>query len=163
MRGINLIDIAVMKPDDIKGGYYVFTREKLKSRTTAKQKIKIFPEAREIINKYLSKDNEYVFPLLENGFNKDLNVRNYKSYQHKMSVVNANLRKIGKDLNTDFNMTTMSARYSFINLAKKNEVPFLYIQELIGHKTMSTTDVYLDIFPQSKIDKYHREIIEVVF
>lgn len=162
MRGINFIEMAVMKTKDVSEDYYVFTREKLKSRVSTKQKIKIFPEAREIINKYFEKSNEYVFPILENGFNKDISIKDYKAYQYKISVINANLRKIGKDIGADFNLTTMSARYSFINLAKQNEVPFLYLQELIGHKTKSTTDIYLDVFPQSKIDEYHRKVIDEV-
>jgi site-specific recombinase XerD len=162
MRGINMIEMAVMKPKDIEGEYFEFTREKLKSRVSTKQRIKIFPEARAIINKYLDPENDYVFPLLDNGFDKDKNVRDYKTYQHRMTVLNSNLRKIGKDLGTNFNMTTMSARYSFVNLAKLHEVPFLYLQELIGHKTNSTTDIYLDVFPQSKIDEYHRKVIDLV-
>lgn len=162
MRGINFIELAVMKPEDISGDYFVFTREKLKSKSNSKQQIRIFPEARAIIDKYLDSNNDYVFPLLENGFDKDLNVRDYKTYQHKMTTLNSNLRKIGKDLKTDFNLTTMSARYSFVNLAKLHGVPFLYLQELIGHKTQSTTDIYLDVFPQENIDQYHREVINLV-
>lgn len=162
MRGINFIEVAVMKPTDIKGDYFTFTREKLKNKTNKKQVIKIFPEARNIINKYLEKGNDYVFPILENGFNKDTSVKDYKTYLYKLSVVNSNLRKVGIDLKADFNLTSMSARYTFINLAKQKEVPFLYLQELIGHKTMTTTDIYLDAFPQSKIDKYHKMVIDLV-
>lgn len=162
MRGLNMIELAVLKPNDIKGEYFEFTREKLKTRVSTKQRIKIYPEAREIINKYLDENNDYVFPILENGFDKDKNLKNYKSYLNKLVTLNYNLKIVGEYLNTDFNMTTMSARYSFINLAKRNEVPFLYLQELIGHKTNSTTDIYLDAFPQSKIDYYHREVIDLV-
>lgn len=162
MRGINFIEMALMKKEDVQTDYFTFTREKLKTRTNKTQKIKIFPEARAIINKYIDDKSEFVFPLLENGFNKDLNVRDYRFYKDKMSVVNSNLRKIGKDLNISFNLTTMSARYTFINLAKLNQVPFLYLQELIGHKNLTTTDIYLDVFPQSKIDEYHRQIIDLI-
>ncbi|WP_157821909.1 hypothetical protein [Tenacibaculum sp. Bg11-29] len=38
----------------------------------------------------------------------------------------------------------------------------LYLQELLGHKTKSTTDIYLDVFPQEKIDNYHRMVIDTV-
>jgi len=65
-------------------------------------------------------------------------------------------------MEVDFNLTTMSARYTFINLAKLEEVPFLYLQELIGHKNNTTTDIYLDVFPQHKIDEYHRKVIDAV-
>lgn len=162
MRGINVIEMAVMKPKDIKGDYFEFTREKLKTKITRKQRIRIYPEARVIIDKYLKAGNDYVFPFLDNGFNKDQNVRHYTTYINRVTILNYHLIGIGKELETGFNMTTMSARYTFVNLAKLYEVPFLYLQELIGHKTKSTTDVYLDIFPQSKIDQYHRMIIDLV-
>ncbi|WP_028889413.1 phage integrase SAM-like domain-containing protein [Tenacibaculum ovolyticum] len=163
MRGINFIEMALIKPKDIEGEYFSFTREKLKTKISTKQKIKIYPEAREIIKKYFVKGNDYIFPLLENGYNKDTSINDYKAYKHKLTVINSNLRNIGKkDLNVDFNLTSMSARYTFINLAKLNEVPFLYLQELLGHKTKSTTDIYLDVFPQEKIDNYHRMVIDTV-
>jgi site-specific recombinase XerD len=162
MRGINFIEMAVMRPEDITGDYFEFTRQKLKSRVSVKQRIKIFPEAREIINKYLTADNEYVFPLLDNGFDIDKNKQHSKVYLQRLSCINYNLRVIGRQLGTDFNMTTTSARYSFVNIAKENNVPFLYLQELIGHKTKSTTDIYLDVFPQSKIDEYHRMVIDLI-
>jgi site-specific recombinase XerD len=162
MRGINLIEMAVMKPEDIRGDYFEFTREKLKNRVSAKQRIRIMPEARVIINKYLGPEKDYVFPILKNGFDKDKNAQDYKFYQTRLTLLNYHLQKIGEKLSLDFNMSTMSARYSFVNLAKLHEVPFLYLQELIGHKTKSTTDIYLDVFPQSKIDEYHRKVIDLV-
>ena len=96
------------------------------------------------------------------GFNKEENLKSYKVYCNKISTINANLRRIGKEMDLSFNLTTMSARYTFVNLAKLNEVPFLYLQELIGHKNNSTTDIYLDVFPQKKMDDYHREVIDKV-
>lgn len=162
MRGINFIDLAVIKTKNIKGDYYVFTREKLKSKTQRTQKVKIFKESREIIDKYYDKSNEYLFPILSNGQNKDLSKEDYKRYKYKHSTINRNLKKIGEDLETPFALTSVSARYSFVNMAKKQEIPFLFLQELIGHKTLTTTDVYLDVFPQSKIDDHHRGVLDLV-
>gem|GEM_PF-1969923 len=162
MRGINFIELALMKQADAKTDYFTFTRTKLKTRVTTKQTVRIFPEARAIINKYQDPTQEYLFPLLENGFNKEANIRSYKAYTYKLSTINENLKRIGKEMEVDFNLTTMSARYTFINLAKLEEVPFLYLQELIGHKNNTTTDIYLDVFPQHKIDEYHRKVIDAV-
>ena len=162
MRGINFVEMALLTPKDVETDYFTFTRTKLKTRVSTTQKIKIHPEARAIIDKYIDPSQDYVFPLLENGFDKERNVKSYNIYSNKISTINANLRRIGKEIGTDFNLTTMSARYTFINLAKEQEVPFLYLQELIGHKTLSTTSIYLDVFPQSKIDEYHRKVIDCV-
>jgi len=162
MRGINFVELALMKNKDVETDYFTFTRKKLQTRVDKVQTIKIFPEAREIINKYYDPTQEYLFPILENGFDIEKSVKNYKIYQNKIQTINANLRRIGKELKLDFNFTTMSARYTFINLAKVQEVPFLYLQELIGHKNLSTTDIYLDVFPQDKIDKYHQKVIDSV-
>jgi len=162
MRGINFVEMALLTPEDVKTDYFTFTRTKLKTRVTTTQKIRIYPEARAIIDKYMDPTQDYVFPLLENGFDKERNIKSYNTYSNKITTINANLRRIGKELGTSFNLTTMSARYTFINLAKEQEVPFLYLQELIGHKTLSTTAVYLDVFPQSKIDEYHRKVIDCV-
>ncbi len=162
MRGINLIDIAVLSPKDVKGDYLVFTREKLKTKTKRRQKVRIFPEARAIIDKYLNSKNDFVFPILKNGSDKDLNKKDHILYLSKLSTVNRNLKLVGEEIELDFVMTTMSARYSFINVAKQLEIPFLYLQEFVGHSTRSTTDIYMDVFPQEKIDEYHRNVIDSV-
>lgn len=162
MRGINLIDLSMIKREDIQGEYYVMVREKLKTKTSQKQRIKIFPEAREILNKYSDKSNEYVFPIFSNGQNKDLNKEDYKTYKYKKNTLNENLKRIGKEIKSEFILTSMSSRYSFINIAKSEGIPFLFLQELIGHKTLTTTDIYLDVFPQSQIDNYHRKVIDKV-
>ncbi|WP_272152156.1 tyrosine-type recombinase/integrase [Tenacibaculum aiptasiae] len=162
MRGINLIDLAMIKREDIQGEYYIMVREKLKTKTSQKQRIKIFPEAREILNKYSDKSNEYVFPIFSNGQNKDLNKEDYKTYKYKKNTLNENLKRIGKEIKSEFILTSMSSRYSFINIAKSEGIPFLFLQELIGHKTLTTTDIYLDVFPQSQIDNYHRKVIDKV-
>lgn len=162
MRGINFVEMALMTPKDVETDYFTFTRTKLKTRIIETQSVKIYPEARAIIDKYYEPGKEYLFPLLENGFNKEKDVRSYKAYTNKLTTINANLRRVGIELGVNFNLTTMSARYTFINIAKQQEVPFLYLQELIGHKTNSTTDIYLDVFPQNKIDEYHRKVIDAV-
>lgn len=72
------------------------------------------------------------------------------------------MKRLGKTLKIDMDLTTTTPRYSFINIAKELGVPFLYLQELMGHKTMSTTDIYLDAFPQSQIDDYHRKVIDAM-
>ena len=164
LRGINIIELAMMKPKDVKSGYYQFTRTKLRSRTGKKQRIKIIPEAMEIINRYLDDSNDFVFPIMDNGFDKERSPEDYFKYHNRVGTINLNLQRVSKQigLDIDFNLTSMSARYTFINLAKDIEVPFAYLQELVGHKNNSTTGIYMDIFPQEKIDEYHRLVIDTV-
>ena len=164
LRGINFIDLCLMKKEDIKEGYYIFVRQKLKQRSTRKQKVKIFDEAKEILKKYSYDDNIYCLPIFTTGydFREDSKKGNSAHYKIRYHNVQINLRRVAKKLNITEKLTTMSARYTVINIAKNMEIPFLYLQELIGHSTNTTTDIYMDIFPQEKIDQYHRKVIDKV-
>lgn len=161
MRGMNIVDAVLIENKNLKE-YYTFTRQKLKTRSNSKLKVRVPEEARIIINKYYDKKEKYLFPVLEN--NEDLNAskRAYSQYTYKRNIINRNMKRIGEELNFSIPLTSMSPRYTFVNIAKEIGVPFLFLQELIGHKTMSTTDIYMDAFPQEQLDEYHRKVIDSI-
>lgn len=157
MRGMNAVDLVSI-PQDV-GEYYSFTRRKLRWRTSEIQKIKIFPAARKIIDKYKDPENEYLLPFLRNGQTLE---NDFQAYESRKRIMSGNLLKIHNELQIKNNMSTMSPRYTFVNIGKQIGTPFLAIQEMIGHKTLSTTDAYLDAFPQEQIDRYHEKIISKI-
>ena len=57
-RGMNFIDIALLKPENLEGDRLVYIREKTGRRFS----IELVPTALQIINKYQS-DNKYIFPV----------------------------------------------------------------------------------------------------
>lgn len=66
LRGISFVDVVLIKKNNI-SDYYVYTRQKLKTRTIVKLKVKVFPEAQDIIDRY---KGEYLFPMVDGDINE---------------------------------------------------------------------------------------------
>ena len=57
-------------------------------------------------------------------------------------------------------MSSSMARHSYATIAKYKGVPTAVISEALGHSSEDVTQVYLDLFDQEVMDKYHSLIIE---
>lgn len=51
-------------------------------------------------------------------------------------------------------LTSYVARHSFATQALLNDVPIKAISEMLGHSSLSTTEVYLKSLPTNVLDEY---------
>ena len=66
------------------------------------------------------------------------------------------LKLIGEDIGYDKPLTTYAARHSFATILKRSGAPTELISESLGHKSLKTTEAYLDSFE----DKTRRKFME---
>ena len=151
-RGMSFIDIANLRKENIKDGYLIYHRQK----TGQTLKIKIEPCMEAIILKYES-SSPFLFPIYRK-YGKD----RYKEYQSKLTVVNRNLKTVGKLADIDVPLTMYVARHSWATGAKEADVPIAVISEALGHESVRTTQVYLASFERSRIDEVNRMILRMV-
>ncbi|WP_065220402.1 MULTISPECIES: site-specific integrase [Butyricimonas] len=146
MGGINFTDMARIKHDNIIDGRLAYKRKKTK-------KLILLPlqsKAIEIINKYRSDDNPYIFPILSTF---------HKTEQQKLNrihkvigKVNKHLKAYGAELKLDKKLTTYVARHSFSTTLKKAGVSTSVISEALGHSSEKVTQTYLDCFENEQMD-----------
>ncbi|MDZ7603987.1 MAG: site-specific integrase [Cyclobacteriaceae bacterium] len=147
-NGMNIKDVISLKFKNIHGDVIYYDRSKT-SNTIQNPKpiiINLLPQATEIIERWGNKkrrDNDYVFPILtdiidevEKKRMKDLLIRS----------INHFMRRIGKDIGLEKNITTYSARHSFATVLKRTGAPMEFISEAMGHKSLQTTEAYLESF-----------------
>ena len=102
-----------------------------------------------IINKYDVPNCLYLFPIFNDKHITELQKANRL---HKvLSIVNARLKRIGKELNLPIKLTTYVARHSFATVLKKAGVSTAIISESLGHTSEKTTQIYLDSFDNEQI------------
>jgi len=146
MGGINFKDIAFLKEDNIIDNRLSYIRRKTKQLIT----LPLQPQAIEIINKYKSTDNPYLFPILSSQPLTESQQRN--RIRQVAKSVNRNLKTIGKELNLPIDLTTYVARHSFATVLKRSGVNTSIICEAMGHSSEKVTQIYLDSFENEQID-----------
>jgi site-specific recombinase XerD len=149
--GINFTDIANLKADNIIDNRVQYVRQK----TSKKINMFLTPEAVAIIQRYRQnrKDDNYLFPILDNKTH--ITATQKQNRIHKvLGHVDSNLKDVATKAElTGVNLTTYVARHSFATVLKKSGVNIGVISEALGHSDIATTQIYLDSFENSQIDK----------
>lgn len=146
MGGINFKDIAFLKEDNIIDNRLSYIRRKTKQLIT----LPLQAQAIEIINKYKSTNNPYLFPILSSQSLTESQQRN--RIRQVAKSVNRNLKAIGEELNLPIDLTTYVARHSFATVLKRSGVNTSIICEAMGHSSEKVTQIYLDSFENEQVD-----------
>tara|TARA_R110002167_G_scaffold98968_1_gene259899 strand:+ start:359 stop:1567 length:1209 start_codon:yes stop_codon:yes gene_type:complete len=148
-RGMNYTDMMELKWDNIDSKAISYIRNKTKGRFV----ISILPPVREILDYYkeYSLPTKYVFPiLLKDGLTPNqINNRKKKT----LAKYNYDLKEIAKITGIDKSLSSYVARHSFANCLKQKGVATDVIGESLGHKDITTTQVYLKELGSSVLDE----------
>lgn len=151
--GINFIDIAKLKRNNIIEGHIIYYRNKTKKLIN----VPIQPQAMAIIDKYKNKDSEYLFPILTSYHKTEIQIANRL---HKvLAKLNKHLKEIGTALNIPITLTTYVARHSYATVLKRAGVSTSIISESLGHSSERITQIYLDSFDNEQIDEAMKNLL----
>ena len=76
-----------------------------------------------------------------------------------IKTINNYMKKIGKDIGYDKPLTTYAARHSYATILKRSGAPLGFISEALGHKSLQTTEAYLDSFEDETRRKYTEMLV----
>lgn len=159
-RGTNFTDVAELRWDELDLSNFTYVRNK----TGVKLNIKI-PDndyTRKILNyfkTYRPFDTEYIFPILK----KDIELYTEDELKsRKKSVLNhygklLNIIAIQCGIKTKLNFYT--ARHTFATLSLKKGLSTVMIKQALGHKSIQTTETYLQDFHKEEPDVAFENII----
>ena len=141
--GINMKDLYSLK--EIHDGRIDFNRAK----TGRPYSIKVYPEAQEIINRYMGNKRVLNF--------SDL----YTDYRNLNKIINKKLKIIGEKAGINSPITTYYARHSWATIASSLNISKDIIQHALGHGLNTVTDLYVD-FDLKKVDDANYNVIQSV-
>jgi len=148
--GINFIDMAMLKHDNIVDGKLCYIRAKTKKQII----IPLQEKSKEIISHYSNgseSSSGYIFPILSAYHKSEMQKANRL---HKvLAKINRALKHIGEELGLPIKLTTYVARHSFATVLKRAGVSTSIISESLGHSSEKITQIYLDSFENSQIDE----------
>ena len=155
MRGMNFIDLAHLKMNNIEDDRLVYKRRKTKRGQNSKEfNIKISIDANKILKHYIKNKgaNDFIFPIMTDTHQVTDPVRLLDLYENKRSNHNNRLKTIAKTVGINTKLTTYVARHSFATAGLHSGLSKAEIGDMLGHTNYYTTETYLSGFEQKTLD-----------
>ena len=152
MNGISFIDMAFLKIDNIVDGRIQYRRQK----TARPYDIKITEQLSSIMNHYL-KDKiktAYIFPIIKRDEIQD----QYKDVRWARKRYNKRLKEIARLCEIEENLTSYVSRHSMATNLILNNVPINALSKMLGHRDISTTEIYIKNLPTHIMDEYQERL-----
>lgn len=151
-RGMNFVDMAHLKWDNYKNSKIIFVRQKTESKTGNELRFGVTEEIANMLKWYKQHwrqqrqlSNPYIFPIL-NGFHNTVERRHNRIIKMR-KMVNKEMKSVGEELELPIKVTNYVSRHTFASVAKNElNVPIPMISEMLGHKDLATTQIYLKQF-----------------
>lgn len=153
-RGMSFIDIAYLQKSNLRNGMLSYRRRK------TGQSLHICWEAcmQDLCELYKSEySSPYLLPIIRN-----LEEDPRKQYHNALTMINRNLKEIGKMIGLSTPLTMYCARHSWASIAHNEGVPVSIISEGMGHDSETTTQIYLSSLDTSAIDKANKKILKLL-
>jgi len=159
--GMNIKDILNLKFKNIQKDVIQFERQKTSSTDQNPKPIivSLIPEAEIILNRWKKKkrgEEDYVFPFINKSMSQD---ERLKAKHQFIKTINKYMKRIGTDIGYDKPLTTYAARHSYATILKRSGAPLGFISESLGHKSLQTTEAYLDSFEDETRWKYAEMLV----
>lgn len=153
LRGMSFVDMAFLKKTDLSGGRVTYRRRKtgqLISVAWAK-------EMQTILDKYPRNPTPYLLPIITRPGASAI-----RSYRNRGYNINRNLKRLAGKAGVDMPLTLYCARHSWASLARASGIPVRVISEGMGHKSESTTQIYLASIDNSSVDRANAKVIRML-
>lgn len=154
LRGINFTDLALLTAENIKHDRVIYNRAKTHKRYS----VKLLPEAKHIIYKYMDVECSTLLPLLSSSEFEDKSCHQRRIAQLRKTT-NKHLGKISTKIGSKERFTTYVFRYSHATTCKKLGYSKDLISESLGHAYgLSVSSSYLEDYSLDMIDEMNERV-----
>ncbi len=155
LRGINLRDLILLKPECMKNGRLIYRRAK----TGKLYSIQVTPEITATLSTFTPKET-LLGVLTSAQLNSSFKINHFQQF---LKVTNKHLKNIGAFLEVNEPISTYVFRYTYANLAKQLGYSKDLIAEALGHEYgNSVTGIYLEQFDNDVVDRMNQGLIAAV-
>lgn len=156
--GMSFVDEAMLTKNNIEilgtEEYIVYKRQKTQNAKNAKPiKIPVTPAIKEHLEWFKANTaltGNYLLPIVTRNYEGE---QLYDHIRSRYKRINDSLKELGKLLHIRMNLTTYVSRHTMAMTLQGNEVPREIISQALGHRNLTTTNVYLDSFSTSVLDR----------
>lgn len=151
--GMPFVDVAHLRRKQLADGYITYHRQKTGQRI----RIKIEPPMQQIIDRYVSDENPYVFPILPAD-----RPEAPCDYERARSRYNRFLRHLGELAGISRPLTSYVARHSWATMAWQSDVALPVISKALGHTSPNTTLTYIREIDDQRIDVANHTLLTLL-
>ena len=156
--GMAFVDLSHLRAGNFREGVLDYRRQK----TGTPMRI-LIPEATrnplQELSSHTRPDSPYLFPFLSGTQRGEAAYREYKS---SLARFNQRLSALARAAGITATVSSYTIRHSFASILKELDVPIEMISELLGHKSITTTQIYLKSFSLEKMASVCRMCFESV-
>ena len=152
-RGMSFVDIAYLQKKNLKDDVLTYRRKK----TGQLLSIRWENCMQKVVDQYSSLNSPFLISII-----KDATGNTRKQYHNALTLINRNLKEIGKELGLAMPLTMYVARHSWASIARDEGIPLSVISEGMGHDSESTTQIYLASLETQVIDKANKKILKLL-
>lgn len=146
-QGMAFVDLAHLTKENIQGEYLVYARHK----TGEMLRVKLLPVMKAILRRFQSKERELLFPILSSPD------ASYREYENALRSYNNRLMRLGRKI--DAKLSSYVPRHSWATNAKNRGAADELISRGMGHTSVKTTYIYIDLKNDRKVDKLNECLI----
>lgn len=156
--GMAFVDLSHLRAGNFREGVLDYRRQK----TGTPMRI-LIPEATrnplQELSSHTRPDSPYLFPFLSGTRSGEAA---YREYNTSLARFNQRLRALARAAGITATVSSYTIRHSFASILKELDVPIEMISELLGHKSIKTTQIYLKSFSLEKLASVSRMCFESV-
>jgi integrase len=152
-QGMSFADAVFLKKSAIQGNIIIYRRRKTGYDVT----VFLTPDMKIIIDSFaeIVADSPYVFPFIDGEQDQQ---DAYKHYTAALNKQNRLLKIIGKRAGIMHGFSTHAARHSWASFARNHGISLTVISAALGHRTETTTQIYLNQLDTGLIAKANMTI-----
>ena len=158
--GMPFVDLTHIRKSDISGGTLEYHR--MKTGTTVR--VRLLRPALQTLS-WLRRNTGRTDGRKDSGLlhlfscsHSFRSSKGYMEYQSALRRYNAHLKKLGRKLGIKEDVSSYTLRHSWATAAKNTGAPVEMISELLGHKSIRTTQIYLSAFDDNELAKVNRRV-----
>lgn len=152
-RGMSFVDMAYLDNSCLRDGILSYRRHK----TGQQLRIRWEPCMQAIVDRHKLSTGKYLLPIICRSNGKERN-----QYRHRQSVVNKNLKEVGRLAGLTTGLTMYQARHSWATIASELQVPLGVISHALGHTNARTTEVYIRGVDSTMVDQTNQRIAMLI-
>ena len=154
LRGINLADLARARWTQVVDGRLLYVRWKTRKKVSRLLSVPLVPQALAILERYRRDHTTLLLPLLADGLTEPQERARINTFGSKVikPCIQAIAIRAGVPAEVAEGMSYYTARHTFATALKKSGVSVETISELLSHRSIAQTQVYLASFDTQHLD-----------
>lgn len=152
--GMPLIDAALLKKKQFKGGYISYRRQK----TGRQVRFKVGNQLQLIIHRLSTSDSPYLLPIITSSNRSEAQRQYQRFYQRYMRALQEIARKIGGDTH----LTSYTPRHTWASIAYKCNVGINVIAQALTHANTNITYSYIKELCDGQLDAANAIVIQTI-